>query len=194
MLRTFCPGQLKYPHFRTSASLTTDILSPLRGHSAMIKKFGEFELDETLRRLTRGGHQVQLTGQALEVLCLLVNRPGEVVSRREIEHSLWPDSNVDFQHSLDVLLHRLRTALGDSGKNPRYIETVPKRGYRFLASVGSASTYSYRQRIENSFRSLWTYAMIALLASTISVLILHTRYQKFIPPEHVPVRTDPLPH
>ena len=98
----------------------------------MVKTFGEFELDDRLRKLSRGGQTVRLTGQALDLLCLLIERPGELITREEIQRRLWPDSNVEFEHSLDVLLSRLRAVLGDSGKSPRYIETVPKKGYRFL--------------------------------------------------------------
>lgn len=159
----------------------------------MLKKFGEFELDETLRRLSRGGQPVKLTGQALDLLCLLVRRPGELISREEIKHHLWPDSNVDLEHSLDVLLNRLRAILGESGKIPRYIETVPKRGYRFLAHVGCGQSPSNRQLTDNWVRRLWIYAAVALLAATIAILIARTRYQKFIPPEHRSVSTSPSP-
>ena len=137
----------------------------------MLKKFGEFELDETLRRLSRGGQPVKLTGQALDLLCLLVRRPGELISREEIKHYLWPSSNVDLEHSLDVLLNRLRAILGESGKIPLYIETVPKRGYRFLAHVGCGQSPSNRQLIHNWVLRLSIYAAIALLAATIAVLI-----------------------
>src|SRR5262245_59288650 len=147
----------------------------------MLKKLGEFELDESLRRLSRGGQPVRLTGQALDLLCLFANRPGKLISREEIKDHLWPDSNVEFEHSLDVLVNRLRTILGDSGKSPRYIETVPRRGYRFLAHVGGEQSPSSRQLSRsrnNSIRRLWAYAAIALLAATIAVLVAHTRYQK----------------
>lgn len=159
----------------------------------MLKKFGEFELDETLRRLSRGGQPVKLTGQALDLLCLLVRRPGELISREEIKHYLWPGSNVDLEHSLDVLLNRLRAILGESGKIPLYIETVPKRGYRFLAQVGCGQSPTNRQLIHNWVRRLSIYAAIALLAATIALLIARTRYQKFIPPEHRSVSTRPSP-
>lgn len=153
---------------------------------AMLKKFGEFELDESSRTLSCEGLPVRLTGQALDLLCLLVKRPGELIPRDEIEHCLWPDSNVNFEHGLDVLISRLRAVLGDSGKNPRYIETVPKRGYRFLAHVSCERSPSYSWLTDSWARRLWTYAAIALLAALISVLIARTRYQKFIPPKQAP--------
>ena len=148
----------------------------------MLKKFGEFELDESSRTLSRRGQPVKLTGQALDLLCLLVKRPGALIPREEIEQCLWPDRNVDFEHGLDVLLSRLRAVLGDGGKNPRYIETVPKRGYRFLAPVSCKRSPAYQWLTDSRSRRLWTYAAVALLAALISVLIARTRYQKFIPP------------
>jgi len=160
----------------------------------MLKKFGEFELDASLRKLTRGGQPIRLTGQALDLLCLLVNRPGELISREEIKGRLWPDSNVDFEHSLDVLVNRLRAILGDCGKSPRYIETVPRRGYRFLAAAGREESPSSRQLSRgNLAHRLWAYAAIALLAATIALLIVRTRYEKFVPREHAPVSASPSP-
>lgn len=186
--------QLKYPQFRpqnASQRLQCVCITCWSTVPAMLKKFGEFELDESSRTLSCEGQPVKLTGQALDLLCLLVKRPGELIPREEIEHCLWPDSNVDFEHGLDVLLSRLRAVLGDSGKNARYIETVPKRGYRFLAQVSCERTLSYRWLTGSWARRLWTYAAIALLAALISVLIARTRYQKFIPPKQAPAPTSP---
>ena len=155
----------------------------------MLKKFGEFELDESLRRLSRRGRPVKLTGQALDLLCLLVQRPDELISREEIQHHLWPDSKADLEHSLDVLVNRLRAILGAGGASPRYIETVPRRGYRFLAHVGCGQSPSNRQLTDKLIHRLWTYAAIALLAAAIALLIARTRYQKFVPPDHIPAST-----
>ena len=157
----------------------------------MLKKFGEFELDESLRRLSRRGRPVKLTGQALDLLCLLVQRAGELISREEIQHYLWPDSKVDLEHSLDVLLNRLRAILGDVGGSARYIETVPRRGYRVVAHVSCGQSPSNRQPTDKLIHRLWTYAAIALLAAAIALLIARTRYEKFIPPKHTPVSAGP---
>ena len=156
----------------------------------MLKKFGEFELDESLRRLSRRGQPVKLTGQALDLLCVLVQRPGELISREEIQHHLWPDSKADLEHSLDVLLNRLRAILGDGSGSPCYIETVPRRGYRFLARVDCGQSSSNRQLTNKLIHRLWTYAAIALLAAVIAVLIARTRYQKLVPPDHIPAPTN----
>src|SRR5262245_4309706 len=101
----------------------------------MVKTFGDFEFDDRRRSLKAGGQPVRLNGQAVDLLSLLLERPGELIGREEIERRLWPDSNVDFQHSLDVVVSRLRSVLGDRGASPRYIETVPRKGYRFVEPV-----------------------------------------------------------
>ena len=103
----------------------------------MIRSFGDFELDDSLRKLSREGRRVRLTGQALDLLCFLVQRSGELITREDIKRQLWPGSRVEVEHSIDVLINRLRSALGDSGKSPRYIETIPRKGYRFLGPVNS---------------------------------------------------------
>lgn len=157
----------------------------------MRKKFGEFELDEGARRLSRGGQRVRLTGQALELLCLLVQRPGRMVSREEIQQALWPGSSADLEHSLDVLLNRLRTILGDSGKIPRYIETVPRKGYRFLTDVETEENPLVRQASGYVFRRVSTYVAVALLAAAIAVLFARTRYEKFVPREQRPATAVP---
>jgi DNA-binding winged helix-turn-helix (wHTH) protein len=77
----------------------------------VVKTFGDFEFDERRRRLMAGGQAVRLSGQALDVLCLLLERPGELITREEIERRLWPDRTVGFHHSLDVIVSRLRTVL-----------------------------------------------------------------------------------
>ena len=159
----------------------------------MLMKFGEFELDDSLRTLTRNGQRVRLSGQALDLLFFLVERPGQLISREEIKHHLWPDSKADLEHSLDVLINRLRTVLGDSGKSSRHIETVSKRGYRFLAQVGCEQSPSKRKPLRDPVRRILTYAAVALLAAMIALLMARTRYQKFIPPEHSPVSTNASP-
>src|SRR5437763_10837049 len=147
----------------------------------MIRAFGDFELDDTLRKLGRKGRRLRLSGQALDLLSLLVERSGELITREEIKGRLWPDSNVELEHSVDVLINRLRSVLGDSGKSPRYIETVPRKGYRFLGPVTCEPT-----RTKGTARQKWTwrvgtYAAIAILAAIVALLIVRTRYEKFVP-------------
>ncbi len=102
-------------------------------------RFGVFELDVRVHELRRNGTRVRLQGQPLEVLELLVQRAGEVVTREELRKQLWPaDTFVDFDHSVNNAVARIRETLGDSSDAPCFIETVPRRGYRFLANALSA--------------------------------------------------------
>ena len=98
-------------------------------------RFGAFELDERARELRSGTSRIRLQEQPFEILRLLLRRPGDVVTREELRRQLWPDGTyVDFEHSLNAAVKRLRAALGDDADNPRFVETLPRRGYRFVAS------------------------------------------------------------
>ncbi len=99
-------------------------------------RFGPFELDVKGGVVRREGLRVKLHDQPLRVLTLLVERAGEVVSRDELRRVLWEeDTFVDFDHGVNTAVNKLRQALGDSAARPRYVETVPRRGYRFVAPV-----------------------------------------------------------
>ncbi|HEV8392799.1 MAG TPA: winged helix-turn-helix domain-containing protein [Vicinamibacterales bacterium] len=101
-------------------------------------RFGSFELDERSRELRTGTTRIRLQDQPFEILRLLLLRPGEVVTREELRRQLWPDGTyVDFEHSLNAAVKRLRAALGDDADNPRFVETLPRRGYRFVAPAGA---------------------------------------------------------
>jgi TolB-like protein/Tfp pilus assembly protein PilF len=102
-------------------------------------RFGPFELDVASRELCVDGRRIRLQDQPFEILHAMLERPGEVVTRETLRRRLWPDGTfVDFEHSLNAAIKRLRAALGDDADNPRYVETLPRRGYRFIATVGSA--------------------------------------------------------
>ncbi len=99
-------------------------------------RFGVFEVDFRLGQLRKGGLRLRLAGQPLQILERLLERAGDVVTREELRSELWPaDTFVDFEHNLNSAVKRLRTALGDAADAPRFIETLPRRGYRFLAPV-----------------------------------------------------------
>jgi cholera toxin transcriptional activator len=99
-------------------------------------RFGAFEADSATGELRRQGLRVKLHSQPFEVLFLLLERPGEVLTREEICRELWPDGTfVDYEHGLNSAVNRIREALGDKASNPRFIETVARRGYRFVAPV-----------------------------------------------------------
>lgn len=99
-------------------------------------RFGVFELDAATGELRRKGLRVKLHTQPFQVLSMLLERPGEMLSREEICRELWPEGTfVDYEHGLNSAINRLREALGDKANNPRFIETLARRGYRFLAPV-----------------------------------------------------------
>ncbi len=102
-------------------------------------RFGAFELDERTRELRSGTSRIRLQDQPFEILRLLLRRPGDVVTREELRRQLWPDGTfVDFEHSLNAAVKRLRAALGDDADNPRFVETLPRRGYRFVVSADAS--------------------------------------------------------
>lgn len=104
-------------------------------------RFGVFELDLVSGELRKGGTRIRLQEQPFQVLAYLLQRPGDVVTREELRQKLWPaDTFVDFDHSLNTAVNKVREALGDSASSPRYIETLARRGYRFLAPVERQGT------------------------------------------------------
>jgi TolB-like protein/DNA-binding winged helix-turn-helix (wHTH) protein len=105
-------------------------------HSS-IARFGLFELDLRAGELRKNGVKIKLQEQSFRILAALLRKPGDVISREELRRELWPsDTFVDFDHSLNAAVKRLRDALDDSAENPRFIETLPRHGYRFMASAG----------------------------------------------------------
>ena len=104
-------------------------------------RFGAFELDLRAGELRKHGLRIRLQEQPLQVLAMLLEHPSEVVTREELQKRLWPaDTFVDFDHGLNKAISKIREALGDSAESPRYVETVARRGYRFLAEVKTADT------------------------------------------------------
>ena len=100
-------------------------------------RFGVFEVDLRTGELTKRGSRVRLQGQPFQVLAALLEKPGELVTREELQGRIWPRTIVDFDHGLNKAISKVRDALGDSGDNPRFVETVARRGYRFLAEVAA---------------------------------------------------------
>jgi TolB-like protein/DNA-binding winged helix-turn-helix (wHTH) protein/Tfp pilus assembly protein PilF len=101
-----------------------------------VARFGIFDLDVRARSLHKSGIRIKLQGQPFDILVLLISRRGGVVTRQELQRNLWPaDTFVDFEHSVNTAVMRLRDSLGDSAESPRFIETVPRYGYRFIAPV-----------------------------------------------------------
>lgn len=161
--------------------------SPLRTNRSVIQankgrvRFGTFEVDFCARELRKSGLKIKLHGQPLEVLALLLERPGEVVTREQLQQKLWAsDTFVDFEHGLNKAINKLRDALGDVAENPRFIETLPRLGYRFVAPVSSYAA-SLQEPVKGS-RVKWV-----LVASSAGVAMLALAIYYFSLP---PIITD----
>ena len=135
-------------------------------------RFGVFEFDFHTRELRKNGMKIKLTGQPIEVLAMLLERPGELVTREELQKRVWgSDTFVDFEYGLNAAVKRVREALGDDATNPRFLETLPRRGYRFIAPVGIIGAQSsapvvppvFPQAIPVTGRKLWKVLIPAAL-------------------------------
>src|ERR1039458_5950314 len=99
-------------------------------------RFGAFEADAATGELRRQGMRIKLNAQPFQMLLMLLERPGELLTREEISRELWPDGTfVDFEHGVNAAVNRIREALRDKASSPRFVETLARRGYRFVAPV-----------------------------------------------------------
>src|SRR5580704_1499650 len=99
-------------------------------------RFGAFEVDAATGELRRQGTRIKLNAQPFQVLLMLLERSGDLLTREEISRNLWPDGTfVDYEHGVNSAVNRIREALGDTAANPRFVETLARRGYRFVAPV-----------------------------------------------------------
>ncbi|MCP5114089.1 MAG: hypothetical protein GY953_24930, partial [bacterium] len=104
-------------------------------------RFGSFEVTPETEELRKNGIRIRLTGQPFQILVMLMEHSGTVVTREELRQQLWHgDTHVDFDHCLNTAMNKLREAIGDSAENPRFVQTIPRRGYRFLAPVRETGT------------------------------------------------------
>src|SRR5579862_7966710 len=106
------------------------------GNGTSTVRFGPFEADLHVGEVRRSGSRIKLQDQPFKVLQILLEHPGDLVTREELQSRIWPrESFGDFDHAVNVAVGKLRTALGDSADNPSFIETIPRRGYRFVAKL-----------------------------------------------------------
>jgi DNA-binding winged helix-turn-helix (wHTH) protein len=156
---------------------------------------GDFEVDLRCGELRRNGDRIKLQEKPFQILTALIERPGEVVTRQEMQQQLWPtDTFVDFEHSINTAVKKLREALGDDAENPRFIETLPRRGYRLSAPVeiveksGSspeAAISPVPPREGNLQRrkpqKRWPVAAIAVLVTASVAIIYSSLWRRTIP-------------
>ena len=127
-------------------------------------RFGAFELDVVNGELRKGGVSLKILPQPLRVLLLLAERPGQAVTREEIQHCLWGENTfVDFERGINFCVNQIRTTLGDDAEKPRYVETLPRRGYRFIAPVSAVPAAGVEQYIPKRFDSI---AVLPLVNAT----------------------------
>lgn len=147
-------------------------MSPSQG-SPPPYRFGVFEFDPRAGELRKQGMKLKLQGQPLDILTMLLERPGEVVTREDLQKRLWAsDTIVEFDHSLNAAIKRLRDALDDSAETPRYVETLARRGYRFIAPMDSPAmpqTASAKAALRGS---LWRYRVWSVFAALATVAAL----------------------
>ena len=116
----------------TSPDMTTSMESAWHFTNNRVLRFGAFEVDLRTGELRRSGAKIKVQQQPFRVLALLLEHPGEVVTREELRQAIWPGRFVEFNEGLDEAMYKLRSALGDSAETPRFVETLPRRGYRFI--------------------------------------------------------------
>ena len=162
--------------------------------TARFARFGSFEVDLRERKLTKAGGRIRVQEQPLRILSLLLERPGQLVTREEIRDRVWPhDTFVDFDAALNTATRKLREALNDSADNPRFVETVPRHGYRFVAPVAWAPEVQAVVPTEaRAWRHAYVWFAAALLLSGAAVLgFWHSRRARSkISPEDTIVLAD----
>jgi DNA-binding winged helix-turn-helix (wHTH) protein len=141
-------------------------------------RFGAFEADLQTSELRKDGVKLKFGGQPFLVLAILLERPGDVVTREELQKRLWPDTFVDVERNLNTAVNKIREVLGDSAETPRFIETLPRRGYRFIAPVeleasekdASEGPIDSLEKSRNHRRYFWL-AMFGGLALAVGLLV-----------------------
>jgi DNA-binding winged helix-turn-helix (wHTH) protein len=168
-----------------------DAMAEPSSTSLGVVRFGVFELDLQSGELRKAGILVGLQEQSVKVLMELLERPGELVTREQLRQRLWPGGTfVDFEHGLNAVINRLREALGDSAESPRFIQTVPRRGYRFIAPVDKGlqeGSAAHPRPTWWHFGSLMWPAVVIALAIGAALYLFKLR-----PWSGAPMRASPL--
>jgi len=165
--------------------------------SAARLNFGPFEADVPAGELRRNGVRVRLSGQPLQILLILLAHPGEVVTREQLREEIWAETTfVDFEHGLNAAVNKLRRALGDAAEKPHYIETLPRKGYRFIAPIAGLaaivpSVDSPQISPARRQRSLWilSFSAIVAIAATAGWIIGSRKAPRIIAWTPVPLTT-----
>jgi Tol biopolymer transport system component/DNA-binding winged helix-turn-helix (wHTH) protein len=164
-------------------------------------RFGAFEVDFERGEIRKAGSRLRLPGQAFEFLQALLERPGELVTREELRQRIWTDDTfVDFDHGLNVMVNRLREVLGDSARSPFYIETVPRKGYRFIATLAAPEPRVSQEapvllddrvarRQRRPKQRWWTWAAAAAILTAAGAMVWWVRTPSSPAPDVFPITT-----
>ena len=139
----------------------------------MLIPFGPFEADLSSQELRKHGVRLRLPRQSFQILKMLLERPGDLVTREELREALWQSETfVDFEHGLNAAINRLREVLGDSADHPKFIETLPRRGYRFIGPVNGMPKANHVPATSPPLRTFLHRKNLALLTAFIFVLLV----------------------
>ena len=158
-------------------------MADVKSESRLLR-FGDFEADLRSGELRKAGRKLKFGGQPFQVLAILLEQPGEVVTREELQKRLWPDTFVDVDHNLNTSINRIREVLGDSAENPRFVETLPRRGYRFIGELERAVEPDVEPVIAverdhgSELRKLWWKVAAGVLTIVIIALVAGVIYRR----------------
>ena len=164
------------------------MVETLRPHR--IISFANFEVDLQAGELRRAGMRLKLTGQPFQVLAILLEHPGEVVTREELQKRLWPDTFVDVDHNLNTAINKIREVLGDSAENPQFVETLARRGYRFVGPVAQQASVLTQMPttkivLERSSRKRRRWSIALILCTVIAAGVLVFVSRPLVPPPRI---------
>ncbi len=160
-------------------------------------RFGDFEADLRSGELRKAGVRLKFGGQPFQVLSILLEQPGEVVTREELQKRLWPDTFVDVDHNLNTAINKIREVLGDSAESPRFVETLPRRGYRFIGELEPpvqpvVPIVTVEPNRGSHSRRVWLKNAAGVLAVLVVAIGAIIAYRSFRPQQQAPLTPVPF--
>jgi Tol biopolymer transport system component/DNA-binding winged helix-turn-helix (wHTH) protein len=163
-------------------------------------RFGAFEVDLRTGELRKAGVKLKLTGQPFQVLAMLLEHPGDVITREELQKRLWPDTFVDTERNLNTAINKIREVLGDSAESPRYVETLPRRGYRFIGELERpvqpvVPVVTVEPDRGSGSRKLWLnigVGIFAILVVAVGAVVVHRWHRQGRPQEQANLTPVPF--
>jgi DNA-binding winged helix-turn-helix (wHTH) protein len=159
-------------------------------------RFGDFEADLRSGELRKAGVKLRFGGRSFQVLAILLEQPGDVVTREELQKRLWPDTFVDVDHNLNTAINKIREVLGDSAESPRFVETLPRRGYRFIGELEPpvqpvVPIVTVEPSRGSHSRRVWLKIAAGVLAVVVAIGAI-IAYRSFRPQQQAPLTPVPF--